>query len=69
MIQNRFAERLLEAPDRAGNVSISSATVLRDFYLVQEEDGTWSDRIEDGFLGKIESNAAIRFKMILDERE
>lgn len=58
----------LAEPEAAGNVSISNATMLRDFYLVQNEDGTLSDRVENIFM-KIESEAARGFQTLLRGQE
>lgn len=49
-------------------VSISDATVQKDFYLVQEDDGTFDDGIER-YLGSIEASSALGFKALLVDQE
>lgn len=58
----------LAEPHRAGNVSISNATVLRDFYLLQQADGTLSDGAENVF-EQIESEAARGFRSLIKDHE
>jgi hypothetical protein len=58
----------LEKPNEPHLVSISDATVQKDFYLVQEEDGAFDDRIER-YLGRIEARSAMGFKALLADRE
>ena len=66
--ENQIRRTALEKPDESHNMSISDATVQTDFYLVQEEDGTFDDRIER-HLGSIESKAALGFKALLHDHE
>lgn len=51
--------------DRRHLISVTDATVVKDFYLGELADGTWSDAVED-FLGAIEDDAAPAVRQIVD---
>lgn len=58
----------LAEPEKAHLISISDATVEKDFYLIQEEDGSFDDRVED-LLALIEGEGARGFKNLFDDDE
>ena len=59
---------LLAKPEKSHLISVYDATVIKDFYLVQDEDGTFDDRVED-LLSKIEYEGANGFKDLFDQGE
>jgi len=52
--------------DKRHLISIRDATVERDFYLIEEEDGTRSDALED-LLADSEGRAAAAVRALVDE--
>lgn len=66
--EGRLLRVPLDEPERANLVSISDASVVNNFYLIQEEDGTTSDRIEKQ-ISRIESEGARGFIDIFDRNE
>jgi hypothetical protein len=58
----------LVEPENSHLISVRDATVIKDFYLVQDEDGTFDDRVED-LLSKIEGEGANGFKDLFDQGE
>lgn len=59
---------LLIEPHGAIKVSVSNATVLRDFYILQQADGTLSDGAENVF-EQVESEAARGFRSLIKDHE
>lgn len=53
--------------DKRAVVSVGDATVEKDFYLVEQEDGTRTDALEN-LLAKIEADAAPAVRALVDER-
>jgi hypothetical protein len=70
---NRFADdtrhvmRVALPGDKRRSISTTDAAVVKDFYLVQAPDGTWSDAVED-MLADLESRAAPAFQNLVDHR-
>lgn len=58
----------LADPENSHIVSVQDATVIKDFYLVQNEDGNLDDRVED-LLAMIEGEGADGFKNLFDRDE
>lgn len=46
-------------------LSVNNAAVVTDFYLVELEDGTWADTVEDA-LAALEADAARAFRTVVD---
>lgn len=63
--QRGLLNRVLLPGDVRHAVSINDATVAKDFYLVEEEDGSRSDRVEK-LLSDIETEAADAFRVVVD---
>jgi len=63
--QRGLLNRVLLPGDVRHAVSINDATVAKDFYLVEEEDGSRSDRVEK-LLSSIETEAADAFRVVVD---
>ena len=66
--EGRLLRASLAEPEKLNTVSISDASVVNNFYLVQDEDGTSSDRVEK-VISKVESEAARGFKDLFDRNE
>lgn len=58
----------LANPEAAGNISISQASVVKDFYLLPTPDGGLTDGVEDIF-SEVESNGARAFRALVIDRE
>ncbi|MFA1543495.1 DUF4238 domain-containing protein [Actinomadura monticuli] len=52
--------------DKSHPISVNDATVEKDFYLLEDEQGTQSDALED-LLSEVEGNAAKGVRNIVDE--
>jgi hypothetical protein len=68
---NRFADetkhvvRVALPGDERRSISTTDAAVIKDFYLVQLPDGSWSDAVED-MLGDLENKAAPALQDLID---
>src|ERR1700729_3332804 len=49
------------------SVSVKDASVVKNFYIAQKPDGTWTDAVE-GLFSEIESDAAAATRRVVDER-
>ncbi|MET8197417.1 DUF4238 domain-containing protein [Micromonospora sp. NPDC005222] len=63
--QRGLLRRIVLPGDVRHSVSVTDATVAKDFYLVEEEDGSRSDRVEE-LLGDVETEAAEAFRTVVD---
>lgn len=60
----RIRRTSLSEPERPHIISIGDATVQTDFYMVEDKDGTFDDRVEKA-LDKVENESAIGFRALL----
>ncbi|MEU5934542.1 DUF4238 domain-containing protein [Micromonospora sp. NPDC047187] len=65
--QRGLLRRIVLPGDVRHSVSVTDATVAKDFYLVEEEDGSRSDRVEQ-LLGDVETEAADAFRTVVDRQ-
>ena len=66
--RNQLLQVRLGDPAKANRISVRDALVRKDFYMVQESDMSWSDRVEK-LLGRIEGDAATGFRGVLADGE
>jgi hypothetical protein len=64
----RIRRTSLSEPERPHIISIGDATVHTDFYMVEDKDGTFDDRIEK-VLDKVENDSAVGFRAVLGGRQ
>ncbi|KIX80015.1 hypothetical protein SF12_00505 [Streptomyces sp. MBRL 601] len=58
----------IELPGTKRNtLNVKDATVHTDFYLVEAEDGTWTDKVEDS-LSEVEGAAATAIRTLIEDK-